>query len=116
LVEQITETETPLPEVFGLLRGLLEALGRQPPQPRTVLAFELKFLTLMGLAPDLDRTRLSPEARSLLTALTREDWPAIAALKTTPARAAEALDFLRGFLPLHLDRVPNGRDAALKPE
>ncbi len=116
LVEQMTETETPLPEVFVLFRGLLEALGRQPPQPRTVLAFELKLLGLMGLSPDLDRTRLSTEARSLLRTLTEEDWPAIAGLKTTAARAAETLEFVRCFLTLHIDRVPKGRDAALKPE
>lgn len=116
LVEQITETETPLPEVFGLLRGLLAALERQPPQPRTVLAFELKFLGLMGLAPDLDRARLSAETRSLLGTLTEEDWPAIAGLTTTAARAAEALKFVRDFLALHLDRVPKSRDAALKSE
>ena len=113
LIEQTTETETPLPEVFELLRGLLEALGRQVPQPRTVLAFELKLLGLLGLGPDLGRTRLSPGARALLEALTAEDWPAIARLKTTAALALEARDFLRAFLVFHLGRVPHGRDAAL---
>ena len=114
LIEQTTETETPLPEVFALLRGLLGALGRQAPQPRTVLAFELKLLGLLGLAPDLARTRLNPGARAVVKALTQEDWPAIARLKTTAALALEVRGFLHDFLIFHLGRVPHARDAALQ--
>jgi DNA repair protein RecO (recombination protein O) len=113
LIEQTTETETPIPEVFELLRGLLDALGRQAPQPRTVLAFELKLLGLLGLAPDLAQTRLSPGARTVVKALTEEDWPAIARLKATAALASEVRDFVHGFLSFHLDRVPRARATAL---
>jgi DNA repair protein RecO (recombination protein O) len=111
LIEQTTETETPLPEVFELLRGLLDALGRQAPQPRTVLAFELKLLGLLGLAPDLAQTRLSPGARAVVKALTEEDWPAIARLKATAPLASEVREFLREFLIFHLGRLPHGRDS-----
>jgi DNA repair protein RecO (recombination protein O) len=113
LIEQTTETETPLPEVFELLRGLLDALSRQAPQPRTVLAFELKLLALLGLAPDLAQTRLSPGARAVVKALTEEDWPAIARLKATAALALEVREFLHAFLTFHLGRVPRAREAAL---
>src|SRR3989442_346624 len=44
LIEQTTEIETPLPEIFDLLRVLLDALPQRPPQSQTVLAFELKLL------------------------------------------------------------------------
>ncbi len=114
LIEQTTETETPLPEIFELLRGLLDALGRQAPQPRTVLAFEVKLLGLLGLAPDLAQTRLSAGARAVLKALTEEDWPAIARLKATAAQALEVREFLHGFLTFHLGRVPHARNAALQ--
>src|SRR5690348_2596575 len=48
LVEQCTETETPLTDVFQLLKGLLEHLPCQPAQPRSVFAFELKLLEELG--------------------------------------------------------------------
>src|SRR4051812_46461674 len=44
LIEQTTETETPLPAVFQLFKGLLDWLPNAPPQPRTIFAFELKLL------------------------------------------------------------------------
>ncbi len=113
LIEQTTETETPLPEVFELLRSLLEALPRQPPQPRTVLAFELKLLRELGLAPDLAQTRLSAGARDIVKALTDEDWAAIARLKATGPQATEVRQFLHDFLVYHIERVPRGRDLAL---
>ena len=114
LIEQTTETETPLPEVFELLRGLLDALARQAPQPRTVLAFELKLLPVLGLAPDLAQTRLSPGAKALVKALAEEDWPAIARLKATAAQAFEVREFLQQFLAFHLPAVPRAREAALE--
>jgi DNA repair protein RecO (recombination protein O) len=114
LIEQTTETETPLPEIFELLRGLLDALGRQAPQPRTVLAFEVKLLGLLGLAPDLAQTRLSAGARAVVKALEEGDWPAIARLKASAAQALEVREFLREFLTFHLGRVPRGREAALR--
>src|SRR5213082_3295135 len=49
LVEQTTETETPLPTIFPLLTGLLNHLSKQPPQPQTIFVFELKLLHELGL-------------------------------------------------------------------
>src|SRR5690242_1079285 len=43
LLEQTTETETPLPGIFELLNGLLRHLPTQPARPRTIFAFELKL-------------------------------------------------------------------------
>src|SRR6266705_1978548 len=39
LVEQATETDTPLPRMFELLAGLLRQLPQRPPQPMTIFAF-----------------------------------------------------------------------------
>ena len=44
LIEQTTETESPVPEIFELFAGLLDHLPKQPPKPRTVFAFEFKLL------------------------------------------------------------------------
>src|ERR1700744_6228358 len=41
LIEQTTETQTPIPEIFELYFDVLKALPKQPPKPRMVFAFEL---------------------------------------------------------------------------
>ena len=54
-IEQATETETPLPAVFELMRGFLDRLCRQKPSPQIVFAFELKLLRELGLNPTWKR-------------------------------------------------------------
>src|SRR5580704_10567425 len=61
LVEQTTETETPVPAIFDLMRGLLDYLSARPAAPRVVFAFELKLLRELGLMPDRERARVKPE-------------------------------------------------------
>jgi DNA repair protein RecO (recombination protein O) len=114
LVEQATETETPLQHVFDSMIGLLAHLVDHPPPAPTVFAFELKLLTELGLKPDLDRSNLNPGTKQLVKAFTESDWPVVARLRPTAAQAAELGQFLRGFLICHLGRIPKGRDAALR--
>ena len=112
-VEQATETETPLPEVFGLLRTFLEQVCHQPPQPQNVFALELKLLGELGLAPDLAQVSLTPGAGKIAEQLTGGDWSQIGRLRLTAAQAAELSQWLNGFLIFNLGRVPRGRSAAL---
>ena len=109
LSEQTTERETPLPGVFVLLHGLLAHLPAQPPQPRTIYAFELKLLDELGLRPDLDDAKLSAPTRQLVDALTEQDWNELAALTATATQAKELRQFLHGFLIYHLGKIPKGR-------
>src|SRR5579862_123967 len=60
LVEQATETETPLPAVYELMIGFLDQLSKQDVRPQMVFALELKLLHELGLEPDWNQTRLSP--------------------------------------------------------
>jgi DNA repair protein RecO (recombination protein O) len=113
LIEQTTETETPLAAVHELMRGLLAALPQRPPQPRTIYAFELKLLNELGLRPDLDKGHLSASAKKLVTQLLEENWPAIATLSANADQARELRQFLHGFLIFHLGKIPHGRDALL---
>ncbi len=113
LVEQATETETPLPHVFDLMIGLLAHLATRPLPGPTLCSFELKLLTELGLKPDLERSSLSPGTRQLARALTENDWPVVARLRPSAAQGAELGHFLQGFLIYHLGRIPKGRDAAL---
>ena len=112
-IEQATEIETPLPGVYALMRGFLDALGSQPPGPQAVLGFELKLLHELGLNPDLDQARLSGGARQMARALLVKDWPESSRLRPTGAQMAELRQFLHGFLIFHLGRLPPGRAGAV---
>jgi DNA repair protein RecO (recombination protein O) len=111
LIEQTTETETPLGEIFELVRGFLNHLTKQPPQPRSLYAFELKLLNVLGLKPDLSGSRLSDGTQEIVRALLESDWPALALLKCTAAQARELRQFLHGFLIFHLGKLPKRRPA-----
>lgn len=114
LIEQTTETDTPTPETYHLFSSALKHIENHPPLPRLVFAFELKHLNHLGLAPNLDDSRLSSEARELLTTLLTTDWSGIAELQTTAKTAREIQQFLHAFIIYHLDRLPKGRNLALK--
>ncbi len=113
LIEQATETETPLPTPFQLLLGLVQHLPAQPPQPQTIFAFEIKLLTDLGQRPDLGAARLTPGSRQILEKLAACDWPTAARLKLSAAQLAEVRQFLHGFLIYHLGKIPAGRSAAV---
>jgi DNA repair protein RecO (recombination protein O) len=112
-IEQATERETPLPEIFELVRSFLDHLCGLPPQPQTIFALELKLLHELGLAPDLEEIRLTPGAKKIVVSLLDGDWNAAARLKLSGAQIAELGRFLEGFLVFHLGRLPRGRSAAL---
>ena len=113
LVEQATETDTPLHRVFEVMTGLLAHLPAQPPTAATIFSFELKLLTELGLKPDLDKSKLNPGTNALVRALADSDWPVIARLRPSTAQAAELDRFLRGFVMYHLGGIPRGRESAL---
>jgi DNA repair protein RecO (recombination protein O) len=113
LIEQATEADTPIPELFELFAGFLTHLEPHPARPETVFAFELKALRHLGLEPDIYESKHSEGARALLRKLTDEDWPLIARLKASEPQQRELQQFLHGFLIYHLDRLPKGRAEAL---
>ena len=113
LIELTTETDTPLPGLFELMTGLLNHLPSQPPQPQTIIAFELKLVKELGLQPDLAKSRLNPGSKQLVKALSETDWLLLARLKLSLAQKTELKYFLQSFLIEHLGRAPAGREAAL---
>jgi len=114
LIEQATEPETPLPGLFERFSAMLDQIPRQPPQPQTIFAFEMKLLADLGLQPDLGQTRLSSAGRELLESFLELDWSGIAAINLTAAQSAELRQFLHGFLIYNLDRIPKGRARAVQ--
>jgi DNA repair protein RecO (recombination protein O) len=114
LIEQTTETETPLPDIFSLMRDFLDRLPNHPPAARNVFAFELKMLAELGLAPDLENTRLTPGSKEILRSLEQRDWTSLARLKLSAAQVTELREFLHGYLIFHLGKIPRGRAEALR--
>ena len=113
LIEQTTETDTPLPTIFPLLAGLLDHLPGQPPRPLTIFAFELKLLTQLGLTPSLAGRDLSGGTRRILETAALADWATLSRLKLSATQTREANQFLEGFLTFHLGKIPESRSAAL---
>jgi DNA repair protein RecO (recombination protein O) len=114
LIEQVTETDTPLPAFFNLLSDLLRYLPAQPPQPQTVFAFELKLLQELGMAPDLSQSRLTPGAQQVVARISAGEWSATSRLRLSAEQVDELGQFLHGFLIFHLGRLPKSREPALR--
>jgi DNA repair protein RecO (recombination protein O) len=112
-IEQATETETPLPAVFELMRGFLDCLCRQKPAAQLIFAFELKLLKELGLNPDLREANLTAGAVRIVRAFLQNGWQACLRLKLAQTQTVELRQFLHGFLIFHLGRLPQGRAAAL---
>ncbi|HEX7576890.1 MAG TPA: DNA repair protein RecO [Verrucomicrobiae bacterium] len=115
-LEQATETETPLPAMFELLRGFLDCLCRQKPAAQLVFAFELKLLRELGLNPDLRKTNLTAGVKQIVQVFLKSGWQGCLRLKLARAQTAELRQFLHGYLIFHLGRLPAGRAAALAGE
>jgi len=115
-LEQATETETPLPEIFELVRGFLKFLCEQKTSPQNVFAIELKLLHELGLAPDSVETRLTPGAKKIATALLTTDWNNILRLQLSRAQEVELGEWLHDYLITHLGRLPRGRAVAVSPD
>jgi DNA repair protein RecO (recombination protein O) len=113
LVEQTTETETPVPAIYALMISVLEQLCHHGPQARTVLAFELKLLGELGLQPDLEKEKLKPDLKQILRVLHEGDWSKVSRLKLATAQVASLNRFLGAFMIYHLGKVPTGRERAV---
>ncbi|SRR5581483_1122581 len=114
-IEQATETETPIPAIYDLLKDFLRLLREKSPA-QTVFAFELKLLHELGLAPDLAEAGLSAGTKKIAGILLEKDFASLANLKLTKPQTDELRQFLHGFLIFHLGKLPRGRAAALSLE
>jgi DNA repair protein RecO (recombination protein O) len=113
LIEQSTETETPLAPYFALFKNLLAFIAEQPPRPTTILAFEMKFLSESGLQPDLSTSPLNEGTRQILELFTHSQWSHLTRIALSEAQLTETRLFLKSFIAHHLGKIPRGRDEAL---
>jgi len=113
LVEQATETDTPLLDIFELVEGLLKHLSAAKPVSQNIPAFELKLLNALGLQPDTAHEKLAPDLRQIVKVLAAGDWSAVSRLKLSDPQRRGLGGFLGGFLEFHLGRVPKNRAQAM---
>jgi DNA repair protein RecO (recombination protein O) len=116
LIEQATETETPLPAVYELLCHFLDCLCSEKSAAQTIFAFELKLLREIGLQPAWAQANLAAGTKKIVEMLMQKEWAAVLRLKLTRLQTDELRQFLHGFLIFHLGRLPKGRTAALANE
>jgi DNA repair protein RecO (recombination protein O) len=110
-LEQATESETPMPEIYATIRGFLDQLAQRKLTPADIFALEFKLLTELGLAPDIAETPLSAGSKKVAESLLQ---PATAArIKLSDQQVVELGGFLNRFLAMHLGRVPRGRATAI---
>lgn len=109
LIEQTTETETPLGNIFQLMYDFLAHLPSRPPQPLTIFAFEMKLLNELGLNPDLAEAKLSAGSKQILQKFVELDWGNLLRLKLSKAQETEIRQFLHGFLISRFGKIPKGR-------
>ncbi len=113
LIEQATEADSPVPELFELFSAFLNAIPADS-SPAPVLAFEIKLLDLLGLVPDVKGEGLSGGAARVIGEFRQADWGKLARLRLSDAQRRELSRFLRKFLTWHLGKVPHGRGDALE--
>lgn len=114
LIELATETETPIPGFYDLMRDFLKGLCGQVPRPEAVLAFELKLLEETGQAPNPDSIPFKAEVKQAIGQLSHGSWPEIFIMPIAPASRQEIIRYLHGFMIYHLGKIPSGRHAALE--
>lgn len=103
LIEQITETDAPTPELHELLSGLVAALAQTGANDAHTLAFEVKLLASQGLDPNADLGRAPLPVQNIIQQLAAGGD--VAALLSA-AQLRPAIGHLGRLLAYHFDRVP----------
>ncbi len=113
-LEQVTESDTPQPEVFGLFLDLVRFLERQGPRPRAVYAWELRFLYLQGLELDPGSDPMDKSSQDLIIELQQQEWDTLADLVAGGQAIRQVARQIERFWSRQFGRVPRGRAAALE--
>jgi DNA repair protein RecO (recombination protein O) len=114
-IEMATESDTPLDGVFDLFAEFLGCLRTSGARPRTLLAWETRFLQLLGLDPEEESESLSASVRALLVELSETGWDELLSLKPENRAVREATRFLGGRFQHHFARVPKARAKIFSP-
>jgi DNA repair protein RecO (recombination protein O) len=113
LLEQTTEKNTPIPELFSLFESFFNILSLDPQNFLLILALELKLLKASGLGPDLNSLGLSPGTLQVAKRLLEADWPNFRNLRATELQKKELYIANARMLMSGFGRLPGTRNSAL---
>ena len=113
-IEQMTETDTPVPELYELFDGFLDHLSSAQLQPRSIFAFELRLLSALGL--DLEVSAHPSPLGQLIDDLRWLPWSELAALRPGAAEIKELRQTLSRFILQHCEKLPPGRAGVVSGE
>ncbi|MDA1272520.1 MAG: DNA repair protein RecO [Verrucomicrobia bacterium] len=114
LIEQNTETETPLPALFDLFQSTLQEIATNPPRVLRLIAFESRFLADMGLAPSLADASLTLGSKKILEQIMFADWERFGRLQSSRAQNLELSRFLLAQLVSHFGNAPKARPGLIE--
>lgn len=114
LIEKTTETDTPLPDLFQLFQSALIELATCPSRILTVIAFESRFLTHMGLSPNLATADLTAGSKRILDQIACSDWIDLRRLHLSGSQSTELTHFFLEHLTYHFGSIPKGRSVLMK--
>ena len=111
LIEHTSERETPVPEQYELILEFLGNLPKVPPNPATILRFELQLLQILGLLPDLTNMPLGAGSKAVLGHL--RDGPNVS-VRMSDQQKKEIDHFLSGSFESLSTRLRLIREKALR--
>lgn len=108
-IEIHTETGTPIPGMYELLEGLLEAMEAGGAFGGFLLTFEVRFVEMMGELPEAEALGFGEAARRLYSSYRQEDWSRIEVIPENAPGLHELRVRWRGFLARQVGRIPENR-------
>lgn len=109
LVDGMTETSDPHPEIFDLLLHALQALAITTDPRSLARSFEAHLLSMSGLLPDGISLHLSPGAKMSLQQILQTPLDRLGRVRLSKAVEAELRGVLESFLIRALDRQLKSR-------
>ncbi len=113
-IDQMTETDTPLPEIYELFDGFLDHLSAVEPLPRTIYAFELRLLAALGL--DLEVGPGPSPLAQLMEDLRWLPWSELAALRPAASEVRDLRKTLHRFILQNCEKLPAWRSGVIDCE
>lgn len=114
LIEQTTETDTPLPAIYRLFGDFVSAIHRRKPRVLEMIALEIKMLDQLGLNPVGEAASVSPGSLEIMRRLSDLSFDKMTTLHASEKQSRELRDYLHRFLEFHLGKLARGRNKALE--
>lgn len=109
LVDAMTETQDPHPEIFESLLSCLRAMGEGADPKSMARSLEVKLLKASGLLPELASLSLSPGARLSMQQILQTPAERIGSVRLNAAVEGELRGLCEGHIRRALDRELKSR-------